>query len=92
MRSLASLTVALALGASTIAATAMPFDAALTRESAKTTQVAYGCGAGGTRGPYGHCRRRFSCPPGWHPGRREFVLRPQSLVKKGGGPRVRRLS
>jgi hypothetical protein len=32
------------------------------------SQVRYGCGPGMTRGPYGHCRPRFTCPPGWHPG------------------------
>jgi len=27
-----------------------------------------GCGWLGHRGPYGHCRPVFSCPPGWHSG------------------------
>ena len=30
--------------------------------------AAFGCGSGFTRGPYGHCRPRFTCPMGWHPG------------------------
>lgn len=31
-------------------------------------RVAGGCGPGWHRGPYGGCRRMFSCPRGWHPG------------------------
>jgi hypothetical protein len=31
-------------------------------------QVFGGCGWGGHRGPYGHCRPLYNCPPGWHPG------------------------
>jgi len=30
--------------------------------------AAYMCGPGWTRGPYGHCRPKFTCPPGWHSG------------------------
>jgi hypothetical protein len=68
MRSLLGLAGALALGFSTIAATAMPIDASLGETSPTVAHVAYGCGPGMTRGPYGHCRPRFTCPPGWHPG------------------------
>lgn len=32
------------------------------------TLVAQGCGPNGHRGPYGHCRRLYTCPPGWHTG------------------------
>jgi hypothetical protein len=70
MRSIAGLATALALGFSTVAATAMPFDANLGGPKSEATQVAYGCGPHGTRGPYGHCRHRFTCPPGWHTGHR----------------------
>ena len=68
MRSFASLTVAAALGLSTLAASAMPFDAGLGKGQGEVTQVRYGCGPGGTRGPYGHCRARYTCPPGWRAG------------------------
>ena len=34
--------------------------------------AAYMCGPGMTRGPYGHCRPRFSCPRGFHPGPQGF--------------------
>ena len=36
--------------------------------NAMVQDAAYRCGIGMTRGPYGHCRPRFSCPRGWHPG------------------------
>ncbi len=26
------------------------------------------CGPGMLVGPYGGCRPRYNCPPGWHPG------------------------
>lgn len=31
-------------------------------------KVIEGCGPNGHRGPYGHCRPRYSCPRGWHSG------------------------
>jgi hypothetical protein len=31
-------------------------------------KVIQGCGPNGHRGPFGRCRARFSCPPGWHSG------------------------
>ena len=68
MRSFAGLAAALAIGFSTVAASAMPFDAGPGKGPGEMTQVRYGCGPNGTRGPYGHCRARFTCPPGWHPG------------------------
>ena len=68
MRSLAGLAAALALGFSTIAATALPVDASLGNGNSQMTQVRYGCGPGGMRGPGGHCRPRYNCPRGWHPG------------------------
>lgn len=51
-----------------VAAQAMPFSPAPVAGEAVTSQVAYGCGFGMTRGPYGYCRPKFTCPPGWHPG------------------------
>jgi hypothetical protein len=68
MRSFAGLATALALGLSTIAATAMPFNADFGKGKSEMTQVRYGCGPNGMRGPGGHCRPRFNCPRGWHPG------------------------
>jgi hypothetical protein len=68
MRSFAGLATALALGLSTVAATAMPFNADLGNGKSELTQVRYGCGPNGMRGPGGHCRPRFNCPRGWHPG------------------------
>jgi hypothetical protein len=72
MRSFASLVVAIGLGHSTVAASAMTIDPAPLGSDAAVSQAAYGCGPGMTRGPAGHCRPRFTCPPGWHPGPRGF--------------------
>jgi hypothetical protein len=52
------------------ASEAMPF-AALDQAQAETsivTTTAQGCGWWDHRGPYGHCRPLYSCPPGWHTG------------------------
>ena len=68
MRVVASLALAVGLGLSAASAQAMPF-AASGGAGPTISKAAYGCGAGMTRGPYGHCRPRFTCPPGWHPGR-----------------------
>jgi hypothetical protein len=68
MRSAASLTAALALGFSTLAASAMPIDPGPATETGLVTKVIQGCGPNGFRGPGGHCRPRYSCPAGWHPG------------------------
>lgn len=48
---------------------AMPI-AAVSQDAASSgiIRVADGCGPEGHRGPYGHCRPRYSCPWGWHPG------------------------
>ena len=68
MRKLAALAVATGLGLSSVCAQAMPFWEPTSSGDPMISQVAYGCGAGWTRGPYGHCRPRFTCPAGWHPG------------------------
>ena len=68
MRSFVGLAAALAMGFSTVAASAMPFDAGLGNGPSGLTQVRYGCGLNATRGPAGHCRPRFNCPRGWHSG------------------------
>jgi hypothetical protein len=68
MRKLAALALATALGLPSVGAEAMPFWTATDQGDSIVSHVAYGCGPGGTRGPYGHCRRRFTCPPGWHTG------------------------
>jgi hypothetical protein len=44
-----------------------PLDQAAAEASVIAT-TAGGCGWLGHRGPYGHCRPMYSCPPGWHPG------------------------
>ena len=49
------------------AAQAMPIPAP-NLASGDVTLVAQGCGPGGHRGPYGHCRALYTCPPGWHTG------------------------
>jgi hypothetical protein len=68
MHRIASLAVVLSLGLSTVAATAMPVAPDPLKDNSAVSQVRYDCGPGMTRGPYGHCRPRFTCPPGWHPG------------------------
>jgi len=37
-------------------------------EASLVTTTSGGCGWLGHRGPFGHCRPVFSCPPGWHTG------------------------
>ncbi len=68
MRALAAFAVAAGLGLASFSAQAMPFSPAPGDGDSFVSHVAYGCGPGMTRGPYGHCRPRFNCPPGWHPG------------------------
>jgi hypothetical protein len=46
---------------------AMPLPAA-GPDIGNVTLVAQGCGPGGHRGPWGHCRALFTCPRGWHTG------------------------
>ncbi len=65
---LAALAVVALAGIS--AARAMPnaaLDQALAEDSIVTTTYG-GCGWDRHRGPFGHCRALFSCPPGWHTG------------------------
>jgi hypothetical protein len=42
-------------------------DQALAEDSIVTATYG-GCGWDRHRGPFGHCRALFSCPPGWHTG------------------------
>jgi len=71
MRKFAAFAAAAALGLAVVSANAMPV-APVTSDDANISTVAYGCGPGFTRGPYGHCRPRFTCPPGWHTGPHGF--------------------
>jgi len=71
MRKLAIFTFAAGLGLATLSANALPI-APIATDNAAIAKVAYGCGPGWTRGPYGHCRPRFTCPPGWHSGPEGF--------------------
>ena len=68
MRKFALFAAVLGLGLSTVAAGAMPVAPDPIKNDSAISQVRYGCGPGMTRGPFGHCRPRFTCPPGWHPG------------------------
>ena len=47
---------------------AMPIAPAQQAEATAVIKVMDGCGPNGHRGPFGHCRPRYSCPAGWHPG------------------------
>jgi hypothetical protein len=67
MRALAVICFSLGLAFAT-AAQAVPVSTQLGASRVDVIKVAGGCGWNGIRGPYGHCRRRFTCPPGWHPG------------------------
>ena len=61
--------VAVIAGAGVFAAAssqAMPIAPAV--QEPVVIKIADGCGPEGHRGPYGHCRPRYSCPWGWHPG------------------------
>ena len=68
MRYVASLAIAAGLGFSSISAQALPFSPEGLTGDSMISKVRYDCGPGMTRGPYGHCRPRFTCPDGWHPG------------------------
>lgn len=68
MRISAAIVLAAALGLASVTAQAMPFPAAPLGGDPLISKTAYGCGPGMTRGPYGHCRPKYTCPPGWHPG------------------------
>jgi len=67
MRTIAAFAVALSFALSTLGAQAMPL-APTGYDDSMIAKAAYGCGPGMTRGPYGHCRPRFNCPWGFHPG------------------------
>jgi hypothetical protein len=68
MRNVVALGLAVGLGLSSISAQAIPFSPQPIIGNSMVSEAKFGCGPGGTRGPYGHCRRRFTCPPGWHTG------------------------
>lgn len=72
MRSVVALGVAFGLALSPIVAQAMPIAADPWVGDTNVSTIAFGCGPGMTRGPAGHCRPRFTCPPGWHTGPRGF--------------------
>ena len=72
MRNFAAIALALAFGLATVSAQAMTFSPLPGAGDSLISKAAYGCGPGMTRGPYGHCRPRFTCPPGWHPGPHGF--------------------
>jgi hypothetical protein len=65
---LAVLSLGMSLGLASSAAFAAPVAPVQVGAGSMISQIAYGCGPGMTRGPYGHCRPRFTCPPGWYPG------------------------
>ncbi len=47
---------------------AMPLSPLQQHEATVVIKVIEGCGPNRHRGPYGHCRPRYSCPRGWHTG------------------------
>ena len=67
MRNLGAL-LAVGLGLSSISAQAIPFSPLPIIGNSMVSEAKFDCGPGMTRGPYGHCRRRFTCPGGWHTG------------------------
>jgi hypothetical protein len=68
MNKLASIVFAAGLALLTTGAQAMPLAAIDASNGAVIIQVAQGCGPGGHRGPFGHCRPLYDCRPGWHTG------------------------
>ena len=68
MNKLASIVFVAGLALLTTGAQAMPLAAIDASNAAVIIQVAQGCGPGGHRGPFGHCRPLYDCPPGWHTG------------------------
>jgi hypothetical protein len=50
------------------AAHAMPVAPLDPAETSLITSVAQGCGVFSHRGPAGHCRPLYNCPPGFHTG------------------------
>jgi hypothetical protein len=69
MNKLVSIVFAAGLALLTTGAQAMPLAAIDASNGAVIIQVAQGCGPGGHRGRFGHCRPLYDCPPGWHTGR-----------------------
>ena len=71
----AAFAAALALGAITGSAQAMPLTPLGAGANGDVIAVAGGCGPGWHRGPYGGCRRNYAnpaahpCPRGWYLGR-----------------------
>jgi hypothetical protein len=68
MNKLVSIVFAAGLALLTTGAQAMPLAAIDASNGAVIIQVAQGCGPGGHRGHFGHCRPLYDCPPGWHSG------------------------
>ena len=70
MRPISALTLAMALGVTSLPAIAMPVGNPSVRDGS-IVEVDYGCGWGWTRQPWGGCAPRrglYGCPPGWHLG------------------------
>ena len=81
MRTITCILAAVGLTASAFSATALPIAAnPMGGADSLVTHVIQGCGPNGFRGPGGHCRPRFSCPPGWHPGPEGFHCFPNRRV------------
>ena len=68
MKNLIRIALVSAFAIPSLSAQAMPLASIAGEANGAITQIAYGCGPGMTRGPYGHCRPMFTCPRGWHPG------------------------
>ena len=68
MKNLIRIALVSASAIMSLSAQAMPLAPVAGEANVAIMQIAYGCGPGMTRGPYGHCRPRFTCPRGWHPG------------------------
>ena len=64
---IASVAIASAGLFAAVSAQAMPV-APLPQNELAIINVMDACGPYRHRGPFGHCRPRYSCPPGWHSG------------------------
>ncbi len=74
-------------------AEAFPVGVALSNSDNPLLQhVAMGCGPGMTLGPYGHCRPKFTCPPGFHPGPKVFIVSPIIVGAAGTTGKKHRLN
>ena len=64
-----------------LSATAQSFPILPTQDGTgiKVEDAAFRCGPGWTRGPYGHCRPKFTCPPGYHSGPHGFHCFPNRM-------------